>query len=57
MTKDELIEALQALPASTATAVVVFHINDEEDDTVESVDYEHGEVVLNIESRDTEKEY
>ncbi len=57
MNRDELIAALQALPANTGTAVVVFRVDYEIDDTIESVDYEHGEVVLNIDNRENEHEY
>ncbi len=57
MNRDELIAALQALPVNTGTAVVVFRVDAEIDDTIESVDYEHGEVVLNIDNREKEHEY
>lgn len=55
MNKRELIDALEALPEATDTAIVVFVLNQDNDATVESVDYEHGEIHLNIDRGEIEE--
>lgn len=52
MNRDELIAALQALPGAASTATVVFVVDEFRDATIDTVDYEYGEILLNIERGD-----